>query len=948
MQCPFNHPAFPALLLLSSVQLACFHKKNAASDAAISDSGADPIRPSPTIDAVYEASWPDLGSESTAAKDLGGDVAVGPDLAVDQVGKPVVDGGAAKASPDAAADEPSKPDSPNGSPSGCVPTGPEVCDGVDNDCNGVIDDLQESCGSDVGECRRGVYVCLEGKKICAGDSGPTIELCDGKDNDCDGARDEDFPELGKECSIGLGECKNVGVFRCAANGLTVECSVAPKPPGVETCNGKDDDCDGVVDYVVSSGIARTVCPVGPSPPCSPSGPEVCDGKDNDCNGLADDIQGSCGESRGMCLQGHKACDGTREICVGGRPPEVEICDGKDNDCDGLTDEDFPDLGSDCSEGLGECLRRGQRICSPDGLKTICSARPGEPGDERTSPCNHKDDDCDGLVDYYVDQGHPISTCSGSTLDACVPSPEVCDGVDNDCNGVVDDLRTPCGIAMGACQPGHLVCLGTTSVCAGAVGPQPELCDGVDNDCDGLTDEDFPGLGGECSAGLGACKATGTWVCSPDHRTVQCSAVPLQPGAEQCNGLDDDCDGIADFTVIDGIAYPACFGASCIPTGASEICDGIDNDCDGYVDNVNETCGSDVGECRPGVVVCANAQPVCAGGVSPGVEICDGKDNDCNGTPDDPFPNLGHPCNVGRGECARSGVVVCSADGLAEVCSVAPGVPGDEKTDPCNGKDDDCDGLVDYYVSEGKPYSVCICRSSDYSAPTPSEDPSSTSLCNVAHPLACETNSDEGMVIDFCVAARATQGLWAQCVFHDTSSWQTFDADWSGEGLVEVRFDVSAPLRGAIDLYVGAYPKRKFVVLADGNIAAGSYHKLVRPQDMRCPTYLTGNNPPDCLPPSYDSPLGCIPPACRNGCTDGSWSAGGILPECRFGYSAVPLWLTFESVPDNTPSQSARVAVKSIVHHDRPCLCSKDSDCRDSAKPVCDRSLTMDGEGICRS
>src|SRR5205085_3865091 len=101
-----------------------------------------------------------------------------------------------------------------------------------------------------------------------------------------------------------------------------------------------------------------------------------------------------------------------------------------------------------------------------------------------------------------------------------PSPEVCNGFDDDCNGLVDDNPTDAGSACGAlcpggllancvghCRAGAIVCAGGGRVCMGSVGPASETCNGIDDNCNGVID-DVPGVGAPCSGGTantaGAC------------------------------------------------------------------------------------------------------------------------------------------------------------------------------------------------------------------------------------------------------------------------------------------------------------------------------------------------------------------------------------------------------------------------------------------------------------
>lgn len=146
------------------------------------------------------------------------------------------------------------------------------------------------------------------------------------------------------------------------------------------------------------------------------------------------------------------------------------------------------------------------------------------------------------------------------------------------------------------------------------------------------------------------------------------------------------------------------GCACEP--ADEVCDGADNDCDGMIDEgfseLGQACEDGVGECEgAGTYVCApdGMGVVCqAAGSQPTEEICgDGKDNDCDGETDEGFEDVGTPCSVGMGICARGGTVVCSADGRAQVCNAVAGTPNPDQVAGetfCDGQDNDCDGQPD--------------------------------------------------------------------------------------------------------------------------------------------------------------------------------------------------------------------------------------------------------------
>jgi hypothetical protein len=110
----------------------------------------------------------------------------------------------------------------------------------------------------------------------------------------------------------------------------------------------------------------------------------------------------------------------------------------------------------------------------------------------------------------------------------------------------DYLSTPTSCGVGACaSTGSTSCVGGSVIDSCAPGsPTTEICDGSDDDCDGTVDNGFS-LGGVCTVGVGACQATGVIVCSADHLSTMCSAIPGTPTAEVCDGIDNNCDGSID-------------------------------------------------------------------------------------------------------------------------------------------------------------------------------------------------------------------------------------------------------------------------------------------------------------------------------------------------------------------------------------------------------------------
>jgi len=334
----------------------------------------------------------------------------------------------------------------------------EVCDGKDNNCDSTPDNLPADAECEVkneyGACK-GTPICsATGQEICQGKT-PKAELCNGEDDNCDGKTDEGFTwkdpvssaeiEVGAEC--GTGDCAGGKVI--CKDFASSTCSSLTKV-GAESCDGKDNDCNGITDETIcddkntctddvcaDDGLGSFSCKYTPNTaPCTDDNlcttgdvckDGKCDAAEINCDDGEQCTDDSCDKATGKCLNKNRdgSCADNNECTKG------DVCGDK--------------------SGVWTCLAGGPVDCDD---KNICTDDSCDPAKGCVYTNNQEVEKCyeggAGTEGKGLCKGG-TKTCADGVLGKCegqvLPTAEACDGKDNNCDSKTDEGCTPTSVTL---------------------------------------------------------------------------------------------------------------------------------------------------------------------------------------------------------------------------------------------------------------------------------------------------------------------------------------------------------------------------------------------------------------------------------------------------------------------------------------------------------------------
>mgnify|MGYP001026518241 CR=1 FL=1 len=582
----------------------------------------------------------------------------------------------------------------------------EQCNLLDDDCDGQTDELvvPEACDNtnEFGTCSGSSY-CSDGESVCDAPV-PAIEACDGKDNDCNGVVDDGFGDADGD---GLADCLEIGDDDDGVLDGADNCPEVVNPDQADNdLDGQGDACDldDDNDFVADADDCEPFDPV-----VNAFALEVCDGKDNNCNGEADEgFLDSDGDGIKDCADddddNDEVTDGLDNCPLSPNNDQTNT-DGAPDGGDACDPDDDDDLISDEADNCPVIKNNDQADQDDDGLGDVCD----------------EDRDGDG-INNDLDNCPDVFNVGQKNTDGIDDGGDACD--DDDDQDFVLDEDDNCPVQY---NPDQLDSDGD------GIG---DLCtfdaDGddvldVDDNCvdipnPGQEDLDSDGIGDVCDPDIDNDLVLNEEDNCPTSSNPNQNDLDLDEIGDVC---DDDADGDGDPNLSDcGPVNPAVF------TGAIEFCNGIDDNCGGGIDEPGaadctvyyfDADDDDYGRDNDTICACAPQSPYDAlvGGdcddafedVSPAApELCDGAlDENCNGLTDE--EDAGN-CQIyyrdfdddGFG-IADNSKCLCAPQGDYtagddEDCDDTAKSVYPEAVELCNAVDDDCDGTTDEDAAGG--------------------------------------------------------------------------------------------------------------------------------------------------------------------------------------------------------------------------------------------------------